>query len=113
MQSDPFYFIVDQKDALEIEGANMDTATNSAKQTTQLFLSQLTAIHYTITSTSTNYRTALHMAKKQTGERKVPMTGGMSEVSKYSSQALIFSSFLNTGGDETVVAPSPRPSAHF
>ena len=115
-QSEPFYFIVDQKNALEIEGANMDAATNSTKQTAQQFLSQLTAMHYTITSASANYRTALHMAKKQTGERKIPMMGGMSEVSKHSSQALIFSSSSSTrdtGGDETVVAPSRGQSAHF
>jgi hypothetical protein len=88
-QSEPFYFIVDQKNALEIEGANMDIATNSAKQTAQQFLSQLTAMHYTITSASANYRTALRMEMKQVNE-KVPMMGGMSEVSKHSSRALIF-----------------------
>src|ERR1700733_4389204 len=69
-QSEPFYFIVDQKNAFEFESANMDVATNSAKQTAQQFLSQLTAMHYTITSMSANYRTVLHMALKQVNEKK-------------------------------------------
>jgi hypothetical protein len=54
--------------------------------------------------------------RKQTGERKILMMGGMLEVSKHSSQALMFSSSsstCDTGGDETVVAPSRGQSAHF
>ena len=89
-QSKPFYFIVDQKNDLEIGGANTDSATNSAKLTVQHFLGQITALHYTITSTSANYQTALHMAKKQVNEKQLAMMGGMSEVSKHSSRALIF-----------------------
>jgi len=85
------YLIVDQKNALETEGANMDTATNSAKEATQRFLSQITAIHYTIASASANYGTALHMAKKQSGDQKMLLMGGMSEVGKPSNRSFVVS----------------------
>jgi hypothetical protein len=90
------YFIVNQKNALEAEGANMDMATNSAKQATQEFLNQITAIHYMITSGSANYRMAMHMVAKQTGEQKMLMMGGMSKMSKYSnfSFTIPFSPYL-------------------
>ena len=85
------YFIIDQMNALDREDANMDIVTNEQKAVAQKYLGQLTYGHYRITSTSANHKTAVHMAKKQTGERKLPLMGGMSEVSKCSSHFLVVS----------------------
>jgi hypothetical protein len=85
------YFIVDQKNALETGGSNIDAVTNSTKEATQRFLSQITATHYTITSVSANYGTALHMAKKQSGDQKMLLMGGMSEVGKPSNRSFVVS----------------------
>ena len=61
--------------ALDRAGDNIDTVDNQRKVAAQEFLDQLTSGHYRITSTSTNHRTAMHMAKKQTGEMKVALIG--------------------------------------
>ena len=44
------------------------------------FLEELFVGHFSITSSSVNCYTALHMGQKQTGNIKLPMIGGMSEV---------------------------------
>ena len=75
------YFIIDQMNALDYEDANRDTVNNERKAAAQSFLDQLTYGQYRITSASANHRTAMHMEKKQTGEKKLALMGGMSEVS--------------------------------
>jgi hypothetical protein len=85
----PLYFIIDQMNALDHEGGNMDTVDNRRKAAAQEYLDELTSGHYRITSASANYQTAMHMARKQTGERKLALMGGMSEVSKCSSHSFL------------------------
>jgi len=88
-QGDPrLYFIVDQINALEHEDVNTDTIQNDRKDALATYLQKIYLGHYSITSASANYRTALHMGRKQTGELKMSMMGGMSEVS------LLFISFI-------------------
>jgi hypothetical protein len=75
------HFIVDQINALESEGENQDNQPNGGKAALSVFLQKLYIGHNSITSASANYRTALHMEQKQTGEKKMRLMGGMSEVS--------------------------------
>jgi hypothetical protein len=90
-QQPSMYFIIDQMNALDHEDANRDMVTNEQKTVAQQCLDQLTYGHYRITSTSANHKMAVHMEKKQTGERKLPLMGGMSEVSKCSSYSFVVS----------------------
>jgi beta-glucosidase/6-phospho-beta-glucosidase/beta-galactosidase len=87
----PVYFIVDQMNALDHEDVNMDTVDNQRKTVAQESLDKLTSSHYQITSASANHRTAMHMKKMQTGEMKLALMGGMSEVSKCSSYSFLVS----------------------
>jgi hypothetical protein len=75
------YFIIDQMNALD-EDPNMDTVGNNQKAAAQIFLDRLTNGHYRITSTSAGHKAAVHMSKNQTGDKKLALMGGMSEVSK-------------------------------
>lgn len=113
-QQEILYFIIDQKNAFdESEDINMDINNNSKKNAVREFLCELTAPHYVITSASADHRTAMHMAEKQTGERKLSLMGGMSEVSKPSNYYFTFLSCIrNVGGDETLVVPPRRQSAY-
>jgi hypothetical protein len=79
------YFIVDQINALEHEDVNTDNVSNTMKDNIRDFLFAMFVSHYSITSASANYRTALHMRQKQTSEIKMTMIGGMSEVCTRSS----------------------------
>ena len=87
----PVYFIIDQMNALDCEGDNMNTADNRRKAAAQGYLGRLTAGHYQITSRPANHRTAMHMIKDQTGDIKLALMGGMSEVSKCSSCSFVVS----------------------
>lgn len=112
----PVYFIMDQMNALDHEGDNVNTVDNQWKVATQEYLDQLTSGHYQITSVSANYRMAMHMAKKQAGEMKLALMSRMSKVSKSSNHSFVISSpssSLHTGQDETVVDPSQGKSANF
>lgn len=73
------YFIIDQMNALDHEGPNMDPLDNEQKATTRKFLDRLTSGQYRITSVSANYRAAVHADRKQTNEKKLSLMGGMSE----------------------------------
>ena len=81
LEGDPLYFIVDQINALEQAEPNTDKVPNKEKQNVSSFLEKLYLSHLSITSSSANNRTAVYMAKKQTGELKMQMMGGMSSVS--------------------------------
>ena len=78
-QSEPMYFILDQKNALDLEDANGDDIYDKWKEPLSYFLVRMTVGHYRITSASANHKTAVHMGRKQTGELKMSMMGGMSE----------------------------------
>ena len=75
------YFIIDQMNALDFEDINMDAVVDKRKAAVQEFLDNLTSGQYRITSASANHKTAMHMASKQRGEKKLALMGGMSEVS--------------------------------
>jgi hypothetical protein len=109
------YFIIDQVNALEQEEPNADLVLNSEKETLLNFLHRISVGHYSITSASANYRTARRMARKQTGELKMSMMGGMSTVRNplWMLCLLISIRFYFSGGDETVVVSSPGQTAHF
>lgn len=110
------YFIIDQMNALDLEDANWDRVGNDRKGVAQKFLDELTYGQYRITSASASYKTAVHMSKDQTGDRKLALMGGMSEVSKCSTHSFVasfLSSARNTGRDETMVDPSREKSANF
>jgi hypothetical protein len=85
------YFIIDEMNALDLEDTNKDAVDNAWKMVAQGFLDKLTFGQYRITSASANYMTAMHMERKQTGEKKLALMGGMSEVSKCSSHSFIIS----------------------
>jgi hypothetical protein len=72
------YFITDQMNALDHEGSNEDEVSGDAK--TKLRRESLFLGHFSTTSASANYRTALNMRQKQDGKLKPTMMGGMSEV---------------------------------
>jgi len=74
------YFIVDQMNALETARENSDRSPNSLKAGIVEFLDRLFVGQISITSFSANYFTALHMLMKQTGEQKLAMMGGLTEV---------------------------------
>jgi hypothetical protein len=74
---------------LDHEAPNADYISNHKKDDLSAFLLQITVGHYGVTSASVNYRTR-HMAQKQTGDLKMSVTGGMSEVSNLGTA---FSSF--------------------
>jgi len=78
--SKSLYFIVDQINALEHEPPNADDHPNARKEELALFLKGISTGHFYIYSASANYRTARWMAQKQTGEDKMSIMGGMSEV---------------------------------
>ena len=82
------YFIIDQMNTLEEELPNTDSVSNPDKQELRAFLHRISTGHYSITSASANYRTAQHMAQKQTGDIKMSMMGGMSKVRTSPSDAM-------------------------
>jgi len=115
------YFIIDQMNALDDEDPNEDIASNQKKFRAREYLTSLTTGHYRIISASANHKTALHMERKQTGERKLSLMGGMTKVSKYSTcetsrfcDTLFIISFLSPiERDETMVDPSQGKYPNF
>lgn len=85
------YFIIDQMSALDFEETNGDAVVNTEKAAVRVLLDNLTSGQYRITSASANHQTAMHMASKQRGEKKLALMGGMSEVSKCSSHSFVVS----------------------
>ena len=65
--------------ALEIVGPNKNKIDGQKSQF-RAFLDKMFIGHFSITSASANYRTAMHMQQKQDGEIKFSMMGGMSKV---------------------------------
>ncbi|KAI9443719.1 hypothetical protein F5148DRAFT_1255992 [Russula earlei] len=77
---DPLYFVVDQMNAFHKEESNEDEIANDKKQEFSNLLQEMSAEHYSITCASANRRTMMHMQRKQTGDLKLSMMGGMSKV---------------------------------
>jgi len=75
------YFIVDQVNALEKSPYNTDTISDNDKNAGQTLINSLSSGNFLITSASANYQTARRMTQKQTGEKKMSLVGGMSNVS--------------------------------
>ena len=101
------YLIVDQINAFDLFGLNMDSVAKERKDKCRIFIDGLSVGSFTITSASANYQTAMHMEKKQTNEIKLSMIGGMSTVSSWIYQSYSFYIVTNLGRDEAVVAPLP------
>jgi hypothetical protein len=81
LEESKIYIIADQINALEEEDRNTDNIPNTDKSSLSSFLRRLSVGSISITSASATYRTAMYMAKKQTGEVKMQLMGGMSTVS--------------------------------
>lgn len=79
-RQDRWYFIIDQRNALDPEELGQDMASNSAKTEWSAVLLEMAVTHYSITSASANHKTVKHMRQKQTGDLKLSLMGGMSEV---------------------------------
>jgi hypothetical protein len=75
-----WFFIIDQLNAFDREGDNEDEIDNDSKSALFAQLMEITSNHYQITSASANKKTAKHMEQKQTGDLKMSLQGGMSEV---------------------------------
>jgi len=73
-------FIVDQLNALDPEPMGQDKIPNEDKSSLRRLLLQISAKHILITSASANHKTFQYMAWKDTGERKIPLMGGMTSV---------------------------------
>jgi len=77
-----FYFVVDQMNALDTDGPNMDSVCNRTKDDVRDFLNRITDGYSTIESASANYKTALKMEHRQASELRLSLMGGMSKVSR-------------------------------
>jgi hypothetical protein len=75
-----FYFVVDQANVLDNEDLNHDSATNEQKQKFAMLLRAMYTGHYSITSASVNYKTALAVRSKQNNQDKMELLGGLSRV---------------------------------
>jgi len=83
-RENPLYFIIDQKNALDREDDNKDTASNDKKKDVSALLDKIASGHLAITSASANYKTALEVMSRQRSEMTFSLRGGMSRVSKHS-----------------------------
>ena len=73
-------FIVDQVNALDSEPKGQDVVPDMNKHLLRELLHRMCAKHILITSASANHKTFQHMAKRDTGEKKVPLMEGMTSV---------------------------------
>jgi len=76
-------FIIDQKNALDPEPKGQNDVTDEEKATIRRLLRCMATQHVEITSASANHKTARHMARKDTGEQRISLLGGMTEVGVY------------------------------
>lgn len=73
-------FIVNQLNAMDPEPMGQDVVTNKKKDLHRNLLQRMSTAHILITSASANHKTFQYMAVRDTGERKVPLMGGMTSV---------------------------------
>lgn len=73
---------MDQLNALDPEGISMaqDVVSDTDKDSLRRLLHLMSSDHILISSASTNHKTFQHMAKRDTGEKKVPLMEGMTSV---------------------------------
>jgi hypothetical protein len=76
-------FIIDQLNALDPEPKGQDNISDEQKATIGSHLRRMAAGHVEITIASANHKTAKYMERKDTGERKITLLGGMTEVGVY------------------------------
>ena len=74
------WFIVDQLNALDPEPKGEDDISDHRKLALNELLQRISAGQVLITSASANHKSAKHMASKDTGDRKIPLLGGMTTV---------------------------------
>jgi hypothetical protein len=73
-------FIADQINALDPEPSGEDNVANEDKASLQKLLNEMWNLHISIRSASANHKSAKYMARKDTGEQKIAMLGGMTAV---------------------------------
>ncbi len=73
-------FIADQLNALDPELMGQGVVPNADKDLLRQLLHRMSAKHILITSASANHKTFQYMARRDTGEQKVPLMGGMTSV---------------------------------
>lgn len=73
-------FIVDQLNALDPEPHRLDVSTDKSKSNLLEILQRISDPHVYITSASANHQSARYLKKKQTGEQKIALLGGMTTV---------------------------------
>jgi len=73
-------FTVDQLNALDPEVMAQDVVSNTEKDSLRKLLHRMSSRHILISSASANHKTFRHMAKRDTGEKKVPLMEGMTSV---------------------------------
>ena len=73
-------FIIDQLNALDPEPKGEDNVSDDRKFSLSELLQRISAGHVSITSASPNHKSAKHMARKDTGDQKIPLLGGMTKV---------------------------------
>ena len=73
-------FIVDQLDVLDPEVMARDMVSNTEKDSLRKLLYRMSSRHVLISSISANHKTFQYMAKRDTGEKKIPLMEGMTSV---------------------------------
>lgn len=72
--------IADQLNALDPEPHGWDLSTNQVKADLLGILQRISHSHVYITSASANHQSARYLKRKETGERKIALLGGMTTV---------------------------------
>lgn len=74
-------FIIDQANVLDPHDEARDRITLDAKREARVLLDKITAPHLKIASATANYQHAVFDSRRQTGEKKLQVYGGLSDVS--------------------------------
>jgi len=77
------YYIIDQLNALDVQDPSKDRNDNEKKAEVRNFLDQLMTMHFRITSSSSNYLHGTQDFTKETGEERLSINQGLSEVNRY------------------------------
>jgi hypothetical protein len=77
---DPLYIIYDQKNTLDREDPGEAVVSAGVKEAVQSALERISFDRISITSASANYKSAMAMRLRQTGQQKIALLGGMTEV---------------------------------
>lgn len=73
-------FIIDQANALDSEEEAVDRFTPQAKREARTLLGKITAQHLKLASSSGNYQHGLYDRYRQTGEKRLQLYSGLTEV---------------------------------